>query len=813
MEEATQDLVNWAAGFIDAEGDFFTRAKTLVTRLGAHYRSDGLTEVAFWIPDVSPERVRGWSGSAVDHHSQIQQAKSVYLEVLTPLDPIDFRASEQVVHFRRDRLPLRNIGACFCGVVSGMRPGTRSQAGSFYWLRYIDRQNELHTIGDIVAYSVPYGVFAPAELYDINRVQRQRPDLAYFGQGRRSNKGVSGQGVMKVPPPSTILQIHVSTASAEGSLEGLTRIYRRIADKIQAQRPLTLVEKNYIGYSAVQLLPIEPVAEYPAPGSARPGFFLWDETADPLSASLVMTLRKPDIEDWGYDTVIASSSAPNPALLGSLRPDELIDFIATLHQFPTGPIQVIFDITYGHSDNQGEVLLSQQFLRGANMYGQDLNYCDPAVRAILLEMQRRKINMGANGIRVDGAQDFKVFNPETGKVEHDDDYLKEMSQVLQDIEGYQRQLIAIFEDGRPWPEAGWETRATHLDVIAQQPDAYQWGPLVFANNTPMLSNFWNQRWNDVCDIMNHGARWITGCANHDTMRRGIQVDPEANIDWTLGQTLSEVIASAYDNPVVTLLFQGFSPGIPMDFLSATMRSPWCFFRNIDDEYGLKVVAEETGFLDWRLTPRLYSEDWAFVRLKKFGVKDFEQFHTFMKWLHKAVQASEAFSLDALAAQCQQFLKTKLDQPPKVTVPFLKAFAKKYMEDCQDLCNVSHYISGLDPQQVHFNLATRRYRQAHPWLSQNLTEQDYFDRIPMGETTLFYGCRVDPTGSTAQRIAIALHIGGPATTLNLEEHLPSDLAHWQVAIASPGLEVSPELETLRNLKLKAGQGLLLETRVL
>lgn len=184
----------------------------------------------------------------------------------------------------------------------------------------------------------------------------------------------------------------------------------------------------------------------------------------------------------------------------------------------------------------------------------------------------------------------------------------------------------------------------------------------------------------------------------------------------------------------------------------------------------------------------------------------------MKWLHKVVQESDACSLDTLAYQCQQFLNTKIDQPPKITVPFLKAFAKKYMEDCQDLCNVSHYISGLHPQQVHFNLTMRRYRQTHPWLSQNLTEQDYFDRISIGETTLFYGCRVDPTGSTAQRAAIALHMGGPATTLNLEEHLPSDLAHWQVAITSPGLEISPGLEALRNLKLKAGQGLLLETQI-
>jgi hypothetical protein len=32
------------------------------------------------------------------------------------------------------------------------------------------------------------------------------------------------------------------------------------------------------------------------------------------------------------------------------------------------------------------------------------------VRAILLEMQRRKVNFGADGVRVDGAQDFKWWD-------------------------------------------------------------------------------------------------------------------------------------------------------------------------------------------------------------------------------------------------------------------------------------------------------------------------------------------------------------------------------------------------------------------
>ena len=57
------------------------------------------------------------------------------------------------------------------------------------------------------------------------------------------------------------------------------------------------------------------------------------------------------------------------------------------------------------------------------MYGQDLNHQLPIIRSILLEMQRRKINTGADGIRVDGGQDFRFFNPLSGRVEQDDAYL------------------------------------------------------------------------------------------------------------------------------------------------------------------------------------------------------------------------------------------------------------------------------------------------------------------------------------------------------------------------------------------------------
>lgn len=807
VEAATQAFWRWVAALTDSDQDCFGRAQTLATRLGAYYRSDGLTEIAFWVPDLSQAVDPSLNGATRNHYDQIQQAKDIYLEVLTPLEPLDFRAPRQVIPFRCDRVPLKRQQDYFFGVFSGLHPGTREQAGSFYWLRYLDAQNQLQTIGDVMAYSLPYGVFAPAELYDIDGLQRRRADLDYFSQGPMTE-----QGTVKVAPPGNILQIYVSTATQARSLAGLTRLYTDLADKVRSQAPLTPAEENYLGYDAVQLLPIEPVVEYRTTGSARPGF--WHQTGAP-AAVVTVTLNKPDTIDWGYDVVLAASSATNPALLESLRPDELVDFIATLHGFPTGSIQVIYDLVYGHADNQAKALLNEHFLRGANMYGQNVNYQDPIIRALLLEMQRRKINTGADGIRVDGAQDFKFYDARSGQLKYDDDYLTAMSLVPQNIGGSQRQLFAIFEDGRPWPRADWEESSTYLDVINQQPEAYQWGPLIFAHNTPALSQFWDKKWLRVCEVMDHGSHWITGCANHDTMRRGAQLDPQANINWNLGQTLPEVIKRAYDNPAVALLFYGFSPGIPMDFLNATMRAPWCFFRNVDDIYGLKVIAEEARFLDWQVEPGMFDDPTTFVRLKQLGIDNLAQLRAFTTWLNKTVaDVGDNYDLDDLAQRCQVFLASR-DHPHQViTAQILKTFAKDYLEDCCDLCQVDRYTDRLAPQQTRFNLNLRRYRQAHPWLRENLTPQDSFSRTSDDHTTLFYGLRSNPLTASSDRpesIILVTHLGGEPAIVTLADWLAIDLAQWQIVCTSPNLGLKDDMTSLSRFELQDGQGVLLELR--
>ncbi len=831
IEEATQDLLAWANQVEHSDETMFKKAQQIATRLGAHYRADGLTEFGFWTPELAADVI---------------QPKNIYLEIFTPKKAIDAKRDSQKVIFRRDYVQLEKQGEYFWGVVSGIKPGTRDQFGSFYWLRYLDAEtNDVRIVSDFLAHSLPYGVYAPAEVYDMQRLQDNRTDLDYFAQGDRTE-----DNVIRVHPPDNILQLHVNTASPNGFLSGLTLVYQAIAKKIQNNEALTTAEQNFIDYDAVQLLPIEPTVEYRGPHDLGHGFFIFnDDDLDEMDpdteeierepGDIKITLKKPDTQNWGYDIVIFGCSATDPSVLESLRPDELIDFIATLHTFPTGPIQVIFDIVYGHADNQAIDLLNGRFLKGPNMYGQDVNHQNPTVRAILLEMQRRKNNVGVDGIRIDGAQDFKFFNPISGRVEYDDQYLNDMAEIIQDVGDQQRRLYAIFEDGRPWPAEGWEEISTYRDIIEFQPASFQWGPLIFAHNTPSLEKFWDAKWRRVTEQTQIGENWITGCGNHDTLRRGTQVDPSLSINWNLGTILPEVLNNAYDNPAIATFTYGFSPGLPMDFINCTMRAPWGFLRNTDDRYGVKVVAEEAGgFLDWQIIPETYNWPQLFPRLKAMGFGKLAELREFVRGLYDAIEETN-YDLEEVAHICQSNLGIdgetdaakeaaksrksastlqKLNVPGKsqilreLDVAKLKDFAKAFMEDAHEMCNVWLQSDVLEAEQVAFNLSLRRFRRANRWLRHNLAPMDRFNRISTDDYTLFYGLRTahhdETSSSLIPQVAMVTHMGGAPETVTLGDWLQIDLADWKVAIASPGLSINEKPDSLRAFEMKDSQALLL-----
>ena len=771
--DATSALVDWAQDAAQEASTDFERTSRLVKRLGAHVtaRSDDpetgdSATFGFWVPELS--RFEAAPGEAV-------------LEILTPPPNLDLTEPPAAATFRRDTLPMMpGPDDTLWAAVDGLRAGSRDTVGVFYQVRLPAPDGSWRRVPDYLAASVPFGAFAPAELYDAEQMQAERADADYFASldtGRTRNDLPHGT------PPAHILQVHPGTSSDTGSLAGLTRTFQRIADKIEAGEPLTPEEETYAGYEAVQLMPVEPIIEY----EAGPDF--WSEKGNfaPGPEAVTVDLRRPDVTNWGYDIPISASSAVNPVILETKRPDELVDLAATLHTFPTGPIQLIFDVVYGHVDNQALGLLADEFFAGPGMYGMNLDYQNPMVRSLLLEMQRRKINFGADGVRTDGAQDFKYWDPETQQLYHDDAYLQQMSDLVQEVAGTKYYPWMIFEDGRPWPQDDWELSSTYRAVIDQQPDVFQWGPLTFAHNTPFLFTYWISRWWRIQEVAHVGGHWISGCANHDTLRRGAQVDPTERINTFLGDALPEIIEQAYDNPAATLLTYGIFPGVPMDFLHAFLRVPWSFIRNTDDRYGVKVASEEARFLDWRVTVEQWNRPEHFSRLKALGFDTYEGLHRFMHALDHAVQLTD-YELEAIPGILGA-MRPAL-QGPELSVDALKTVARAWMDDVHDYCTVTHHTGTVDAGRAAFNRALRDFRSEHDWLRHSFSDKDVLRYRDPAEGTIVFGAMRTAPGGDARVLFAANMEGAPA------EVTPTDLVpeaqgfDWRPAVSAPDVDVDP-----------------------
>ncbi|MEM7640930.1 MAG: glucosylglycerol hydrolase [Pseudomonadota bacterium] len=734
----------------------FEGESRIASRLGARIQ-DGSAVFGFWTPELLDARV---------------QSGDVFLEILRPLEPLDLTRAHQSMRFERAWVPvIREESHCFTAV-TGMKAGTREEIGDFYALAWRDAEDRWHRVFDPLAMSLPFGAMAPAELYDVAAMQSARGDWAYF-------EALKGDAPHKFGPPTNILQIHVPTATAGGTLASLTRHYQRLAERVARDLPLEPADQLFLGYDAVQLLPVEPTTVY----EVGPDF--WQET-DGDDDTVSVSLLRPDTTNWGYDIVISGMATVNPVLLETGRPDELVDLAAVLHTFPSKPKKLIFDVVFGHSDNQGLRALNGHFFAGPNMYGQNLDYQNPAVRAILLEMQRRKVDFGADGVRVDGAQDFKWWDAAAQELRHDDDYLQSMADIVQNVAGTEYRPWFIFEDGRPWPEEDWELSSTYRAVIENQrdDDVFQWGPLTFAHNTPFLYTFWLSKFWRIQEMVTAGENWISGTSNHDTLRRGTQVSLKLNVNTRLGRTRMEILDKAYDNPAVHILTYVAMPGVPMDFLNAMARGSWGFIRNQDDRYGVKVVAEEAISLKWQVDEYSYSVPSNFRRLKEMGFETRETLARFMEFLPALVEVTE-YNLEEIAR-----LLNASEPPlagPDFTVASLKEIARAWMDDMHEYCNVANSLPSLDPDQAAFCLNVRNFRRARPWLRSNYGPQDRFDYLqPIEGRTVFTSLRHGPDGE--QVFAVAHMEGKPTAEIDpLVLPVPGlKGSGWRLALRTPSI---------------------------
>jgi hypothetical protein len=249
-----------------------------------------------------------------------------------------------------------------------------------------------------------------------------------------------------------------------------------------------------------------------------------------------------------------------------------------------------------------------------------------------------------------------------------------------------------------------------------------------------------------------------------------------------------------------------------------------------------VAAEEAGFLDWQVEKYVYNDqETIFPRLKQMGFRKIDELRQFMRGLYDAIEETN-YDLEEVARLCQRYLGAesekedvkqeatqrksaaqlqKLNVPEKsqvlteLDVGKLKVFARAFMEDMHQTCNVWNYEEYLVPELAAFNLTLRRFRHNHPWLRHNLSGLDRFNRISEDNYTLFYGLRSQSTEEGASdkpyQMAMVSHMGGDPVTVTLGDWLQLDLDEWQIAIASPGLEVSD----LRSFELRDTQALLLE----
>ena len=821
---ATADLIAHITAAA-AQPDPFVAARRVSRFLGAQVTGSETAIFGFWTPEVTEEGI---------------DPGTVFLEVYLPASDTDTTPEEVfsaplpagadradhrfTATFHRSFIPTERHGEYTVVAVNHIPAGTRSTFGALYRLAFTDKAGERRFIHDPLALSVPFGAAAPAELYDLPSLLADRRDAAYFADLPTLP---DPDGVPRVAAPISLLEIHTATATTGGTIADLTALYLRAAEEIDkgGEESLEPDTQALLGYEAVQLMPIEPAILF------EEGEAFWsidNESAE--ATSVTVRLCRPYSTNWGYDVITLAAPSTNPVLLKTGRPEEFLDLVETLHTFPTGPIRLVLDVVYGHADNQTMGFLNRHFFAGANMYGQNLNYRHPVVRAILLEMQRRKSNYGIDGVRVDGAQDFQYWVREEDRLYHDDEYLRLMNDVEQEVAGRRYRPWMIFEDGRPWPRADWELASSYREVTKQMPRVVQWGPLTFAHNTPFLFTFWISKWWRIRELMEVGANWITGNSNHDTLRRGTQVDPEERVNTYLGHTLPEIFENGYDNPA-TRLFDALLPGVPMDFLNANLRAPWSFVRNTDARWAIKVVSEEGRLLDWTVTPERFNQPWAFPRLKRQGFHSLAGLRRFQTALVGAVSATE-YNADRIA-QVLAAVHPDLEGPHHLDGAALRRFARSWMDDVHEFCNLDRYRQAFrhDPalaERAEYAWQVRQFRHRERWLAGNLTGPDQGDyQHPTEGSVLFSLYRRRPEVVQSADGPVPCNTNSPESTwshlfliANLEgaprEIVPRSVMaerigesslirrDWETVLAVPGL---PKVDPDSTLRLENSQAIL------
>ena len=300
---------------------------------------------------------------------------NLFLEVLSPkvrsASSLDFFEDQD---FTKTHIPLIAINDYLIGVVSGMIPGNEDELGDLYWL-YADLGYKAVNIRDPLACSLPFGIDSPAELFELDDLLLNRKDLSYFTSHYKEK---TKESLYLANNIGRCLAIHSETHAKEGRIKELTRRLEDISHIIKANKD--------------------------------------------NGASIYKTLKKGDLYFLSFDSISLSSS-----LLETLSPQEILSFVETLHMITDHPIQICLDLKLEHYD------YLDGYLSGPT-YDRDIDFTNDNVKALLIELLRRKIDFGFDCIRIEGTlNDTDKNDTLTGYPIVDPGFLEELVSITQNI--------------------------------------------------------------------------------------------------------------------------------------------------------------------------------------------------------------------------------------------------------------------------------------------------------------------------------------------------------------------------------------------
>ena len=148
-------------------------------------------------------------------HPGFARAENVFIEFYIPSIDLLFDKPEQhcnVTYYRFETICVNEFSLV---VMDNLPAGNREQFGAFYQFVLQNEQGEETIVFDPMAWSMPYGIHAPAEVYDIDQVIAGRNDKDYFN---KLSESFSAKETNRMEPSTNLLEIHTGTATMGGTL-------------------------------------------------------------------------------------------------------------------------------------------------------------------------------------------------------------------------------------------------------------------------------------------------------------------------------------------------------------------------------------------------------------------------------------------------------------------------------------------------------------------------------------------------------------------------------------------------------------------